>query len=759
MRALAQKCFRWRFAVLGGWIATLVALIMGVIGIGTAFTDSAELPDSESATAYSLLAESGAQGAGTEQGTIAWHTDGVAIGDAAVRRQVTAMLGRVATMPGVQAVVSPYDKAGARQLEAASDTAYATVVLAEDADVTPITDAATSLRSGTLDVEVGGTAFTELPAASHGTEIVGILAALAILLLVFRSVWAAVLPIVTGVVGVCVSLLVVMLASHAVDLAATSLTMGALIGLGVGIDYALFIVNRYRKALLGGSSVPDAIAQALDTSGRAVVFAGVTVMVALLGMFVVELGILTGMAQAAAVTVLFTVAAAITLLPALLGILGHRVLSRRQRAALAGATLAGAARAGAARAGAARAGVAGAAPASPQHRAGLAVRWAGLVQRAPRRMGLLALLVIVALAAPVASMRVGDADASSDPAGSSARAYYELMADGFGPGFDASLLLVARTPDAASARAFTALVGRLATVDGVASVAAAPAAAGQRIAVATVVPATSAQTEETTELVGTLRDDVIPAAESGTGLRVYVGGTTATSIDISAALMDKLPLYLGLVAVLGFLLLAVAFRSVLVPLVGALTNVATIFVGLGAVTAIFQLGWGAELLGVGSGAPVMYLVPVIIVGVMFGLSMDYQVFLVSRMHEEWTHTRDTVKAVRAGVAETGQVIAAAALIMLCVFASFGFSGERIVSAIGIGLGIAALVDAFVVRLTLVPALMRLIGRANWWYPRWAERITPRLSVEGAESPAAQPVAQPVVPVGRVPVGAGPMTRE
>jgi RND superfamily putative drug exporter len=373
-------------------------------------------------------------------------------------------------------------------------------------------------------------------------------------------------------------------------------------------------------------------------------------------------------------------------------------------------------------------------------------------------MGLLALLVIVTLAAPVASMRVGDADASSDPAGSPARAYYELMADGFGPGFDASLLLVARTPDAASARAFTTLVSRLATVDGVASVAAAPVTAGQRIAVATVVPATSAQTAETTDLVGILRDDVIPAAESGTGLRVYVGGTTATSIDISAALMDKLPLYLGLVAVLGFLLLAVAFRSLLVPLVGALTNVATIFVGLGAVTAIFQFGWGAELLGVGSGAPVMYLVPVIIVGVMFGLSMDYQVFLVSRMHEEWTHTRDNLRAVRTGVAETGQVIAAAALIMLCVFASFGFSGERIVSAIGIGLGIAALVDAFVVRLTLVPALMRLIGRANWWYPRWAGRITPRLSVEGAAQP---PAAAPVT--DREPIGAGTgpatMTRE
>jgi RND superfamily putative drug exporter len=738
VRALAQKCFRWRFAVLGGWIATLVALIMLVIGLGSGFTDAAELPDSESSTAYSLLAESGGQTTGTEQGIIAWHTDGVAIGDAAVRRQLTTMLDRVATMPGVRAVVSPYDPAGARQLDAASDTAYATVVLTEDADVTPVTNAATALRSGTLDVEVGGTAFTALPGASHGTEIVGILAALAILLLVFRSVWAAVLPIITGVMGVGVSLLAVMLASHVVDLAATSLTMGALIGLGVGIDYALFIVNRYRKSLLGGAGVRDAIGQALDTSGRAVVFAGVTVMVALLGMFVVDLGILTGMAQAAAVTVLFTVAAAVTLLPALLGILGRRVLSRRQRATMAGAPEAG--------------------PASPQHRAGLAVRWAALVQRAPRRMGLLALLVIVALAAPVASMRVGDADASSDPAGSPARAYYELMADGFGPGFDASLLLVARTPDAASARAFTTLVSRLATVDGVASVAAAPVTAGQRIAVATVVPATSAQTAETTDLVGILRDDVIPAAESGTGLRVYVGGTTATSIDISAALMDKLPLYLGLVAVLGFLLLAVAFRSLLVPLVGALTNVATIFVGLGAVTAIFQFGWGAELLGVGSGAPVMYLVPVIIVGVMFGLSMDYQVFLVSRMHEEWTHTRDNLRAVRTGVAETGQVIAAAALIMLCVFASFGFSGERIVSAIGIGLGIAALVDAFVVRLTLVPALMRLIGRANWWYPRWAGRITPRLSVEGAAQP---PAAAPVT--DREPIGAGTgpatMTRE
>jgi RND superfamily putative drug exporter len=357
-------------------------------------------------------------------------------------------------------------------------------------------------------------------------------------------------------------------------------------------------------------------------------------------------------------------------------------------------------------------------------------RWATLVQRKPLRTSVIALLVLGVLAAPVIGMRVGDADASSDPAGSASRNYSEVMADGFGAGIDAPLLLVARTPDATSAAAFTTLVADLKTVDGVASITAAPVTAGQRVAVATVIPTTSAQAKETADLVADLRDDAIPAAKDGTSLQVYVSGSTATSIDLGNALMGKLPLYLGLVALLGFLLLAVAFRSILLPLVGALSNLATILVGLGAITAIFQLGFGSNLIGVGDGAPIMYIVPVIIVGVVFGLSMDYQVFLVSRMHEEWTHTRDNARAVRAGLAETGKVIAVAAAIMLSVFASFSFSGERIVSAIGIGLAIAVVIDALVVRLTLIPALMTLIGRRNWAYPQWAERITPRLSIEG-----------------------------
>jgi len=707
MSALARWCFRRRYAVLGGWIALLIGLAVAVGGLGTAFSDVAELPDSESTTAYALLDEA-TGGSDLVNGQIVWHTDGTAIDDPAVQAQVARMLDAVAAETGVEAIVSPYAEGAEAQVNTDENTAYATVATTEDVDADAVREAAESLDGSTFDVALGGQAFNELPSASHGTEVIGIIAALALLLLVFRSVWAAVLPILTGVVGVGASLLTVVLASHVVTLADTALTMGALIGLGVGIDYALFIVNRFRKALLTGASVRDAVVKAVDTSGRAVVLAGLTVAVALLGMFVVQLPVLTGMAQAAAVTVMLTVAAAITLLPALLGMIGLKALSRRQRRELA--TIG---------------------PDTDPVPPLVASIWARLVGWLPRGIAVVGLAVVVALAIPALSMRVGNADASSDPADSQSKAYFDMMSPAFGEGFDATLVLVAETPDAASAAAFAAMVTDLGNADGVASVASAPAQPGQTVAFAAVTPESSAQTVATQDLVESLRGEVIPAAESGTGLQVYVGGETATNIDISSALMDKLPLYLGLITLLGFLLLAIAFRSFLVPLVGALSNLATIAVGLGAVTAIFQFGWGSELLGVGTGAPVMYIVPVILVGVVFGLSMDYQVFLVSRMHEEWVRTKDNHRAVHIGLRETAQVIGVAATIMLAVFASFGFTGERIVSAIGIGLAVAVLVDAFVLRLMVVPALMHLIGDRNWSYPKWADRITPHLSVEGA----------------------------
>ncbi len=717
MSALAQFCYRRRRFVLASWLVLLLGLAAGALGAGTAFGSASGLPDSDSSRAYALLAQAG-MSSDTSQGTVVWKTDGAAVDDPAVQDDIARMLDSVAAEPGVEGVVSPYSEQGAGQVNAAEHTAFATVTATDDVEVDDIRAVVDGFGSDTLEVAVGGQAFSELPEPSHGTEAIGIIAALVILLLVFRSGWAAALPILTGVTGVGTSLLGVMLLSHVIDLDATSLTMGALIGLGVGIDYALFIVNRFRKALSAGASVPQAISQAVNTSGRAVVFAGLTVVIALLGMVVVGMGVLTGMGQAAAITVVFTVLAAITLLPALLGMLGEKVLSKKQRRQRAQGRIV------------------------PETTAGSVwARWARLPGRAPRATALLSLVLLAAMAVPALSMRVGNSDASSDPAGSPTRTYYDLMAPAFGEGVDAGLVLVAEVPDAAAADAFDTLTAQLPDVAGVASVQAAPAETGQPVAVASLIPTTSAQTAETEDLVDRLRDEIVPAAESGTGLRVLVGGETATNVDIGQALMSKLPLYLGLVAVLGFLLLVVAFRSIVVPLVGALTNLLTLAVGLGAITAIFQMGYGSELLRVGSGAPIMYIVPVIIVGVMFGLAMDYQVFLVSRMHEEWSHTQDNARAVRVGVAETGRVIATAATIMLAVFASFGFSGERIVSAIGIGLAIAVLVDAFLVRLTLVPALMQLIGRRNWSYPRWADRITPHVSVEGASEPPV-PAAEP-----------------
>ena len=737
MSRFASWCVRWRWAVLGAWIAIILGLGAGAIIAGSGFTDSTDIPDSESTSAYALLADAGIGQATTdsgESGRIVWHSDRIGVEDPAFEQRVAGILDAVSALPGVESVSSPYEAATSGnpgQISTVANTAYAGVVLSEDADLEQIRGVADGLADGSTQVATGGQAFTEQPAAGGVTEGIGILAALALLLLVFRSFWAAILPIVTGIAGVAGSLLLVILGSHVIDLSSTSITMAALIGLGVGIDYALFILNRHRKTLMTGASVPDSIRTAVNTSGRAVVFAGLTVMIALGCMFVVGMSILTGMAMAAALTVLFTMAAAITLLPALLAMLKLRVLSKKQRRTLA---------------------TRGANVDEEKHlddpapKRTLAARWSVLVQRAPRTVAVAALVLIGLLAIPVLSMRVGDADASSDKAGTPTREYYDLIAPAFGEGYDAPLLLVAQTADDATRQAFADLVTVLPSVDNVAGVIAAPTASGQMISIATVTPRTSAQTEATEDLVHTLRDNVIPAAASDTGLKVFVGGPTASSIDLGAALMGKLPIYLALIAMLGFLLLVLAFRSLLIPLIGALSNIATILVGLGVLTAIFQFGWGTALLGIGSGAPVSYILPVLIVGILFGLSMDYQVFLISRMHEEWEHTHDNKRAIRVGVRETGQVIAAAAAIMFCVFASFGFSGERIVASIGVGLAIAILVDAFVIRLTLVPALMTLVGEKNWYFPRWADRITPQVSVEGPDDAPVADTSRVFVPI-------------
>ena len=360
--------------------------------------------------------------------------------------------------------------------------------------------------------------------------------------------------------------------------------------------------------------------------------------------------------------------------------------------------------------------------------------WAQVVQRRPVVTGGLALIALVALASPFLSMRLGSADASSDPTGKVTRTYYDTMSSSFGDGFQSQLLLVAQTPNAQAQTAWASLVHELPTIKGVASVSAPTVLSDGTLSYVNVTPATTSQDQATTTLVSSLRSTSIKQAEAGTDLQVHVGGVTASTIDYANALTHKLPLFLAIIAGLGFLLLMLAFRSLLIPALGAIGNVLTIGVALGATVAIFQWGWGPSIIGVGGPAPLEYVVAILIMAVVFGLSMDYHVFMVSRMHEEWTKTKQNKRAIAVGIKETGPVILTAAGIMACVFASFGLSGMRVTAEFGVGLAVAVLVDVLLVRMTLLPAVMGLCGSRNWALPSWLDRVLPNLSMEGPPEP-------------------------
>jgi RND superfamily putative drug exporter len=713
MSPLARWCHRHRLAVVLAWVGLLIALGGAVGAAGSSFGNSPLSQDTDSARATALL-QKGASSAAGKSGRVVWQVSDGKVTDAAAERAMTGALERIADAPGVASVTDPYTPAGQAQISKDGRTAYATVAFddgVDDARIDHVKDLATAPESGRLHIALNGQAFTVNPEPNAVADAMGIVLAFIVLLFVFRAVWVAALPIITAIAGVGTSAVTVMLLSHAVTLSDTTLTLGSLIGLGVGIDYALFIVNRHRTNLMAGMGVAESTAKALNTSGRAVVFAGLTVVVALLGMLTLNVGIINGMAIGAAITVVLTVLAAITLLPALLGMIGPRILGR----ALAGQGVA------------------------PSVGTGLWGRLAERVQARPKVLGLVGLVVLAALALPTLSLRLGASDDGNLPPSSTNRQAYDMIADGFGPGFNGPLVLAVQAPDTAGKAAAAKLVTALEQVDGVAGVGAAPMKEGQTVGVIQVVPTTSPQSEATSDLIHHLRDDVVPEAEQGTSLKVYVGGVTASNDDFASVLMGKLPVFVLVIAALGFLLLTVAFRSLLIPAVGALLNILSIGVAFGAIVVVFQYGFGAGLLGLGAAGPIESFVPILVVGIMFGLSMDYQVFLVSRMREEWAHTGDSRRAVRVGQAETGRVIAVAATIMVCVFGSFVFGGMRVISEFGVSLAVAVALDALLIRMVVVPALMHLCGRANWWLPRRLDRALPRVSVEG---PAAEAVPPP-----------------
>ncbi|MDX2937194.1 MMPL family transporter [Streptomyces ipomoeae] len=715
MSALARWCYKHRLLVVLLWVALLAGVGLASTAAGTKASDSFSLPGTESSKALELLQETMPAQSGATA-TVVWESDGN-VRDAAVKDKMTATLDELAKIPEVAAITSPYSEQGARQISEDGRVAYASVNFTEQAmdldkaNLEKFVDTAEEARGDGLKVELGGDPISQAAESEAPTaELVGIAAAAIVLFVAFGSLFAMLLPIATAVAGVGVGLMTVTLLTHVMSIGEVGPILGALIGLGVGIDYALFIVTRHRANLKSGMEMEASVVKAIDTSGRAVLFAGGTVVVALFGLFVLGVDFLNGMAVASATAVVFTVLAAVTLLPALLGFIGMRVLSRRERRAQS---------------------------AAPETRPGVWARWAVIAERRRVVLSVLSLAVVTVLSLPVLSLRLGSSDAGNHPADTTTRKAYDMLAEGFGPGFNGPLQLVAETPNASDRQALETLATQLSDTEGVAAVTVLPAEPDAKVGIVQVVPTTSPQSEQTAELIQHLRDDVIPPAEKDSTLQVYVGGQTAIFDDFAEVLTGKLPLFLTVIVALGCVLLLLAFRSLMVPLVAAVMNILATAASFGVIVAFFQYGWGSERLGWGAAGPVEAFLPVIMLSVLFGLSMDYQVFLVSRMHEEWIHTRDNKRAVAVGMAETGRVITAAATIMFCVFIAFSFGGERIVAEFGIGLAAAVAIDAFVLRTVLVPATMYLLGKANWWIPAWLDKRLPHLSVEGPAETAQE----------------------
>ncbi len=728
------KLARWstthRKYVVLGWVALLFAVNAFAQSAGTSYSNNFTLPNSDTQRASDLLEHSFPAQAG-DRDTIVYRVSSGTVRDHMVRSRMEAMFAEVRKLPHVAQVVSPYDGAAAGKSVSASGTiAFATVVFDEKANlldkgtVERVVDvaraAAVSNPAHPLQVELGGQAIEITQQEGFGlSTAVGLLAAIVVLLLTFGSLIAMGLPIVTALFGLGTGLGAIALFTHVVNTPDFSSELAAMIGLGVGIDYALFILTRFREAYATPgptfANARESVVQAIDTAGRAVLFAGCTVVIALLGMMLLGVDFLYGVAVSASIGVLLVMLASLTLLPALLTLAGARVAVGGRRA----------------RARAAARQATGEPAAAPD--GGAWLRWSEFVQRHPTSIALVSALTMLAIAAPATALRLGSSDAANDPSSQTTHKAYELLAQGFGAGFNGPLLIVAKVP-ADTQRALATLRSTVAATPGVVAVAPPRLNPAGSVATLTVYPRSSPQAYATTQLVSRLRDHVIPPVEKRSGLTAYVGGVTAGSVDFATVLGHKLPLFIGVVVLLSALLLMIVFRSLVIPLQAAVMNLLSIGASLGVIVAIFQWGWLGSVFGVQQG-PIESFIPVMLFAIVFGLSMDYEVFLVSRIHERWAHTRENSRAVGEGLALTGRVVTAAAAIMVCVFLSFMLGENRVIKEFGLSLASAVLLDALVVRCLLLPATLHLIGPTTWSLPAWMDRLLPRLNIEGTLPPA------------------------
>lgn len=722
-----------RWAVNRPWPAVVVWLVGLVLIGGLAgmfrgeFNDSFNLPDTESKVATDLLAANFPDAA-KNQATIVFSPESGTVNDPAVQAEIETLIATVSTNPSVESINSPYqDFAVERGLVSADGrVGQVGVVLGDDFDV-PLADIKSlitnveTVNDGDLTAGIAGQSIEFAATEPPKSEIFGILLAIVIMLIMFASLVAAGLPILTALIGLGAGLGLVSIAARFMDVATFGPTLAAMIGLGVGIDYALFVINRYRQAIHVGRTPKDAAIEAVNTSGRAVMFAGTAVVIALLGLFVLGIDFMDGLAVAAAVTVVMVMLTAVTLLPAVISLLGHRTFAIKMPWAK-----------------------------EEYHEGRRLAAYASMLQKRPWAFALVALVLMVALAAPTLSMRLGFPDASGKPEGNTSRIAYDLTSEGFGAGANGPFLVVAELPEANDVSGANALSAALAETPGVAS--ASPVVPGTPAvspdgtkAIISVIPTTGPQDEATSQLLATVREETIPAVAESTGVQAYVGGATAVTDDFSTVLGQALPRFLLVVVTLGFLALMVLFRSLLVPLIGAATALLSLGAALGATVAVFQWGNFADLFGVTATGPILPFLPVMLFAILFGLSMDYQVFLASRMQEEWTRTHDNALSVRRGLIGSGRVVMAAAAIMFSVFIAFVFGDDTTIKMFGLALAIAVALDAFVVRMVLVPALMSIIGKANWYLPGWLERLLPTIRVESEEEAAEieDPLDEPV----------------
>ena len=734
MLRLTRWCISHRRQVIVAWI--LIAVVSTVVAgaVGRHYATNFTLPGTESQRVANLLnKEFPAQKGDVD--TIVFHTSKGTVDNPAVRRVIAPLLAKVSRMPHVQSVVSPYDPAGAVEVDKDRRTAFATVNYDERANLLPdntgkpVLAAVKVVKVPGLEIAAGGQVIEQAEGFSIGPATsVGVIAALVILLLTFGSLIAAGMPLITAGLGLVTGIALVGLGSQLTSMSSVSPELAIMIGLGVGVDYALFIVTRFRENYANTGDVTAAVLGAMETSGRAILLAGTTVIIALLGMFATGVSFMYGLAIASVLAVLMVLAASLTVLPALLAGFGHRVVrpgrSARRRA------------------------VRGQAPRASTWR-----RWSITVQSHPRPLAAASIVVMLAFLIPFVGMRMDTSDAGNDPAGTSTYHAFKLVSQGFGPGFNGPLLIATQLSNSGQRSRLSALRAAIRQTPDVVAVTTPRVSPSGRVAVMDAYPASAPQADATTHLVHRLRDQVLPPFAPQFRSRPQVGGFTAGSIDFSHVLAGKLPLFIAIVVGLSALLLCVIFRSVVIPVQAALMNLLSIGGALGATVLVFQDGFLSGALGISKG-PIEPWIPVLMFAVVFGLSMDYEVFLISRIREEWVSGRDASRAVADGIAFTGRVISAAAAIMVCVFLSFMLGDERSIKEFGFGLAAAVFLDAVVVRCVMLPAVLELLGPTTWRLPAWLDRRLPHINIEGTGAYRSAAPASAEIPEVDVPQPAG-----